>query len=80
MKFECPICHCLQVMSMIKVFSTDDADDDNDNRAMTIATRTLSLGSLKLDQLDEKTTREIKINLRALYGFLYAYVDKSVRA
>ena len=46
MKFECPICHCLQVMSKVKVFSTDD--DDNDTRAMTIATRTLSLGSLKL--------------------------------
>ena len=50
MKFECPICHCLQVMSKVKVFfSMDDADDDNDTRAMTIATRTLSLGSLKLD-------------------------------
>ena len=49
MKFECPICHCLQVISKVKVFSTDDADDDNDTRAMTIATRTLSLGSLKLD-------------------------------
>ena len=49
MKFECPICPCLQVMSKVKVFSTDDADDDNDTRAITIATRTLSLGSLKLD-------------------------------
>ena len=61
---ECPICHCLQVMSKVKVFVMDDADDDNDDDtgAMTIAPRTLSLG-LSLRLLHEKTTREIIINL-----------------
>ena len=40
-----------KLWARLKFLSTDDADDDNDHDtgAMTIATRTLSLGSLKLD-------------------------------